>query len=153
MTDLAQKYRPKKFADVAGQPKADAWFRRQVTSKEARSVLVSGPYGTGKTTLGLLYAKALFCEATEDGEPCGACGGCKEFGDTGRGFVDFHRFECGERSTVEEVKGLVDMARAAPWIGKRRVLLLDESHNLSRRAFDALLRVVEFPPHGLPSFS
>jgi DNA polymerase-3 subunit gamma/tau len=146
MTDLAQKYRPQRFADVAGQPKAEAWFRRQVTSKEARSVLLFGPYGTGKTTLGLLYAKALFCEATEDGEPCGTCGGCKGFGDFGRGFPDFQRFECGENSKVEDVKNLVDMARVAPWNGNRRVLMLDEIHNLSRRAFDALLRIVESPP-------
>ena len=146
MTDLAQKYRPRKFADVAGQPKADAWFRRQVTSKEARSVLLSGPYGTGKTTFGLLYARALFCEATEDGEPCGTCGGCKGFGEIGRGFPDFQRFEAGENSKVEDVKNLVDMARVAPWIGNRRVLMLDEIHNFSRRAFDALLRIVETPP-------
>ncbi len=55
MTDLAKKYRPQRFGDVVGQAKADAWFRRQVTSKEARSVLLSRPYGTGKTSLGLLY--------------------------------------------------------------------------------------------------
>ena len=146
MTDLTQKYRPHRFGDVAGQPKADAWFRRQVTSKEARSVLLSGPYGTGKTTLGLIYAKALFCEAPEDGEPCGTCDRCKEFGDIGRDVLDFSRFECGEHSTVEEVKGLLEMARVHPWIGKRRVLMLDEMQNLSRRAFDALLRIVEIPP-------
>jgi DNA polymerase-3 subunit gamma/tau len=146
MTDLAKKHRPKKFGDIVGQPKADTWFRKQVISREGRSVLLSGPYGSGKSSLALIYSQALFCEAPEEGEPCGKCDRCKAFGDTGCGFVDFHRFECGERSTVEEVKGLVDMARAAPWIGKRRVLLPDESHNLSRRAFDALLRIVEFPP-------
>jgi DNA polymerase-3 subunit gamma/tau len=146
MTDLTKKYRPQRFGDVAGQPKADAWFRKQVTSKEARSVLLSGPYGTGKTTLGSIYAKALFCEAPEDGKPCGTCDRCKEFGDIGRGFYDFYRFECGEHSTVEEVKGLLDIARAAPFIGNRRVLMLDEIQYLSRRAFDALLRIVESPP-------
>jgi DNA polymerase-3 subunit gamma/tau len=81
-----------------------------------------------------------------DGEPCGSCDPCKEFGDIGRGFYDFYRFECGEHSTVEEVKGLLDIARAAPFIGNRRVLMLDEIQNLSRRAFDALLRIVESPP-------
>src|ERR1700730_18534731 len=111
MTDLTKRFRPQRFADVVGQPKADAWFRRQVTSKEARSCLVSGPYGTGKTSLGLIYAKALFCEATEDGEPCGTCDRCMEFGDIGRGIVDFQRSECGENSKVEEIKNLIDMAR------------------------------------------
>ncbi len=85
-------------------------------------------------------------QGPEDGEPCGSCDPCKEFGDIGRGFPDFQRFECGKHSTVEEVKGLLDFARAAPRIGNRRVLMLDEIQNLSRRAFDALLRIVESPP-------
>jgi DNA polymerase III gamma/tau subunit len=108
MTDLAKKYRPQRFGEVAGQPKADAWFRRQVISKEARSVLLSGPYGTGKTTLGLLYGKALFCEATEDGEPCGTCDRCKEFGDfedlTGIGHLHTRRERRFQRIIEPEMK-------------------------------------------------
>ena len=146
MPDLAQKYRPRRFGDVAGQRDAVAWLRRQVVSGEARSVLMSGPIGTGKTTLGLIYSKALFCEALENGEPCDACETCVEFGERGRGLTDFLPFECGERSTVDEVKGLLETATTAPFITKRRVALLDEVHNLSRRAFDALLRIVETPP-------
>jgi len=68
-TNLAEKYRPKKFGDIFGQPKADTWFRKQVISREGRSVLLSGPHGTGKTSLGLLYAKALFCLGPKMGNP------------------------------------------------------------------------------------
>jgi len=70
----------------------------------------------------------------------------QRFGDIGRGFPDFQRFECGERSRVEEVIALIGIARTAPLIAKRRVHLLDEIHNLSSRACHALLRIVEVPP-------
>lgn len=146
MTDLAQAYRPQFFRDVAGQAKAVSWLTKQATTSAARSVLISGPFGTGKTTLGRIYAKAIFCEATEGGEPCGKCANCGEFGERGVGVVDLTTFECGERSTVDEVKELLETARAAPWAAKRRVVLLDEVQNLSRRAYDALLKVVESPP-------
>jgi DNA polymerase-3 subunit gamma/tau len=105
-TNLTTKYRPQRFGDVVGQPKADTWFRKQVISREGRSVLLSGPHGLGKTSLGLVYAKALFCEAPEEGEPCGRCDRCKEFGDTGRRVLDFQRLEGGENNKIEAIKGL-----------------------------------------------
>jgi DNA polymerase-3 subunit gamma/tau len=142
-TNLATKYRAKKFRDIVGQPKAETWFRKQIVSREARSVLISGPIGAGKSSYATVYSKALFCDAPEEGEPCVRCDRCKEFGDTGRGFPDFHRFEAGETSTVEAIKGLVDIARVPPWVGTRRVMLLDEIHNLSRRVHNSLLRIVD----------
>src|SRR5271157_2965277 len=122
------------------------WLRKQAASTAGRSVLLSGPSGTGKTTAGLIYAKAVLCETPRNGEACGGCVICKEFGERGRGFGDIQLFECGERSTVEEIKGLLDIARTTPWTANRRVLMLDEIHNLSRRACDALLAVIENPP-------
>lgn len=109
--------------------------------------MLSGAYGTGKSSLALIYAKALLCAAPADGEPCDTCERCKQFGD-GRNSLDFQRFEAGERSKVDEVLGLLTIARHCPSGGTRRVQLLDELHNLSRRAFDALLRIIEMPPAG-----
>jgi DNA polymerase-3 subunit gamma/tau len=114
--------------------------------------LLSGPVGTGKTTAGLIYAKTLLCETPKNGEACGGCANCTGFEELGR-FGDFQSFECGERSTVEEIKDLLDIARTVPWTAKRRVLMLDEIHNLSRRACNALLAVTENPPPGRGSFS
>jgi DNA polymerase-3 subunit gamma/tau len=146
VTDLATKYRPRLFSEIVGQGPAVTWMREQIRSGAGRSVLVAGPVGTGKTTSGLIYAKALLCGSPIDGEACGVCDHCREFGDAGRGVSSFHALECGEHSTVDEVKDLLEVARVAPFLAPRRVLMLDEVHNLSRRASDALLRILEAPP-------
>ncbi|MEH2539175.1 DNA polymerase III subunit [Bradyrhizobium sp. AZCC 1699] len=146
MTDLAIKYRPRRFSEIVGQDPLVTWMREQIRSGAGRSVLVAGPVGTGKTTSGLIYAKALLCGSPVDGEACGACDQCREFGENGRHVPSFHALECGEHSTVEEVKDLLEAARHAPFLARRRVLMLDEVHNLSRRASDALLRILEAPP-------
>jgi DNA polymerase III subunit gamma/tau len=153
MEDLARKYRPRGYDDLVGQETVVLWLRKQAAMRKqaasttGRSVLLFGPSGTGKTTAGLIYAKALSCETPRDGEACGGCVICKEFGESGTGFSDFKLVKCGERSTVEEIKGLLDVARTTPWTANRRVLMLDEIHNLSRRACDALLAVIENPPN------
>jgi DNA polymerase-3 subunit gamma/tau len=146
VTDLAQKYRPRQFSEIVGQVPLVTWMRQQIRSGEGQSVLVAGPVGTGKTTSGLIYAKALLCGSPADDGACGECDQCREFGDHGRDAVSFHALQCGEHSTVEEVKGLLENARIAPFLAPRRVVLLDEMHNLSRRASEALLRILEVPP-------
>ncbi|MHC2531877.1 DNA polymerase III subunit [Bradyrhizobium diazoefficiens] len=146
MTDLAIKYRPRRFSEIVGQDSLVTWMREQIRSGAGRSVLVAGPVGTGKTTSGLIYAKALLCGSPVDGEACGACDPCQEFGENGRNVPSFHALECGEYSTVDEVRDLLEKAKVAPFLAPRRVLMLDEVHNLSRRASDALLRILEAPP-------
>jgi DNA polymerase-3 subunit gamma/tau len=122
------------------------WMSEQIRSGAGRSELVAGPVGTGKTTAGLVYAKALLCGSPVDGEACGVCDPCQEFGDNGRGALSFHSLQCGEHSTVDEVKDLLEKARVAPFLAQRRVMILDEAHNLSKRASDALLHILEVPP-------
>lgn len=146
MTDLATKYRPGRFSEIVGQDSLVSWMREQIRSQAGRSVLVAGPVGTGKTTSGLIYAKALMCDSPVEGEACGACDQCQEFMKDRRNVSSFHVLECGEHSTVEEVKDLLEAAQHAPFLARRRVLMLDEVHNLSRRASDALLRILEAPP-------
>jgi DNA polymerase-3 subunit gamma/tau len=147
MVDLADKYRPRQFGDLVGQPRLVAWMKNQVRSRERRSVLITGPIGTGKTSAGLIYAKAILCSCPDDqGEPCGNCDPCRDFGSRGERLPDVTMFKCGETSTVEKIQELLDIARGAPFIADRRVLLLDEAHNLSRRSFQALLDIAENPP-------
>lgn len=146
VTDLAAKYRPSRFSEIVGQAPLVSWMLERIRSGDGRSVLVAGPVGTGKTTSGLIYAKALLCDSPIEGEACGACEQCQEFAKDRRNLPSFHGLKCGENSTVEEVKELLEKAKVAPFLAPRRVLLLDEVHNLSRRASDALLDILEAPP-------
>lgn len=146
MVDLAEKYRPRRFQDIVGQPRVVTWMKAQICARERRSVLIEGPFGTGKTTAGLIYARSILCTRPDDGEPCGVCESCRGFGGRGERLPDVTLFKCGETSTVEKIQELLDVARSAPFVADRRVLLLDEAHNLSRRSSQALLDIVENPP-------
>ncbi|WP_398471790.1 ATP-binding protein [Tardiphaga sp.] len=146
MVDLAAKFRPRRFKDVVGQAPLTRWMSQQIKSRERRSVLISGPYGTGKSSSAFIYAKAILCLQPKDGEACDTCDDCKDFGARGEQAPDFAYFKCGETSTIEKVQEILEFARVVPFIADRRVLLLDEAHNLSRRAFQALLEITEHPP-------
>lgn len=144
MSDLSQKYRPRRFEDVAGQTSVIARLKFELAQANPRPTLLSGPLGTGKTTLGLIYARALMCQSLEGGEACNQCESCRDFvaGEN----HDFHSYACGERSKIEDVKEIVETAKRKAWSTKRRVFLLDEVSNLSPRAFDGLLSILENPP-------
>ena len=146
MVDLTYKYRPLKFRNIVGQTDSTAWMKEQIGSKERRSVLISGPIGTGKTSSGLIYARAILCDQPNDGEPCTRCTNCRDFGDRGERVPDFCLVKCGEQGGIEKVQEILEFARTAPFYADRRVLMLDEAHNLSRRSFQALLDIAEHPP-------
>lgn len=146
MTVLTDKYRPRRFRDIVGQPGLVEWMKAQIRSRQPKSVLINGPFGTGKTSAGLIYARAILCSRPDDGEPCGTCGSCREFGDRGERSPNVTLFKCGETSTVEEIRELLEIARHPSFIADRRALLLDEAHVLSPRASQALLDIIEYPP-------
>lgn len=146
MVVLTEKYRPRRFRDIVGQPRLVPWMKAQIRSGQPGSVLINGPFGTGKTSAGLIYARAILCSRPDEGEPCGTCGSCREFGDRGERSSNVTLFKCGETSTVEEIRELLNIAKHAPFAADRRVFLLDEAHVLSLRASQALLDITERPP-------
>lgn len=146
MVVLTEKYRPRRFRDVVGQSGLVGWMKAQIRAGEPKSVLINGPFGTGKTSAGLIYARAILCSRPDEGEPCGTCDSCRQFGDRGERASNVTLFKCGETSTVEEVRELLNIARHTPFAGDWRVLLLDEAHVLSPRAAQALLDITEHPP-------
>lgn len=121
-------------------------MRQQIRCREHRSVLLGGQYGVGKTSCGLIYAKAILCEAHRDGEPCNECENCQEFGVRGDLSPNFHYVKCGEHGTIDKIHEVLELARVAPLAADRRVVLIDEAHNLSSRATQGLLDILEFPP-------
>ena len=142
---LARKWRPKKFADVAGQ---DHIIRALVNALEGERVhhayLFAGTRGVGKTTVARILAKALNCEAGVHAEPCCECSACLSI-DQGR-FVDLIEVDAASRTKVEQTRDLLENVQYTPAAGRYKVYLIDEVHMLSANSFNALLKTLEEPP-------
>jgi len=141
---LYRKWRPRAFAEVAGQDAVVRTMTNAVGSgKFAHAYLFSGPRGTGKTTMGRLLAKAVNCTAPKDGEPCNACDNCLSFIE-GRAF-DLIELDAASNRGIDEIRNLRDKANFAP-VATYKVYLVDEVHMLTEPAFNALLKTLEEPP-------
>lgn len=145
MPSLSQIHRPKTFADVTGQSHVTETLRKEIaTGKLGHAFLFCGPRGIGKTTSARIFAKALNCEKTKDGEPCNACEPCLAANE-GRQ-LDLIEQDAATHNGVDDMRELIDHVRFAPLGGKRKVYVLDEAHMLTGPAWNALLKTLEEPP-------
>ncbi len=106
--------------------------------------LFTGTRGVGKTTLARIMAKALNCETGVTPTPCGVCSSCQEI-DGGR-FVDYIELDAASNRGVDDMTQLLDRATYAPTRGRYKVYVIDEVHQLSGHAFNAMLKTLEEPP-------
>ncbi|MEZ6005279.1 MAG: DNA polymerase III subunit gamma/tau [Planctomycetota bacterium] len=142
---LARKYRPKTFAEVAGQDVVLSTLRGAIESgRIGHAYLFTGPRGTGKTTSARLLAKALNCEKGPTAEPCGVCERCRAL-DAGAE-ADVIEIDAASNTSVEDVRILRDQAGYKPLAARFKIFLIDEVHMLSKAAFNALLKTLEEPP-------
>jgi len=142
---LYRKWRPQAFAEVVGQEPVTRTLRNSVASDRiAHAYLLSGPRGTGKTSIGRLIAKAANCAAPVEGEPCNQCDSCRDFLE-GRA-MDFVEQDAASHNSVEDIRQLRENVILNPMSGRYKVYLLDEVHMLSRGAENALLKTLEEPP-------
>ncbi len=142
---LARKWRPRKFADVAGQDHVVRALTNSLASERVHhAYLFAGTRGVGKTTVARILAKALNCEAGVQSEPCGECSACKSI-DEGR-FVDLIEVDAASRTKVEQTRELLENVQYTPTAGRYKVYLIDEVHMLSASSFNALLKTLEEPP-------
>ncbi|MCW8176884.1 DNA polymerase III subunit gamma/tau [Verminephrobacter aporrectodeae] len=150
---LARKYRPRNFAEMAGQEHVVQALSNALTRQRLHhAYLFTGTRGVGKTTVARILAKALNCQGP-DGQggitaaPCGLCPACTDI-DSGR-FVDYTELDAASNRGVDEVQSLLEQAVYKPVQGRFKVFMIDEVHMLTNTAFNAMLKTLEEPPEYL----
>jgi DNA polymerase-3 subunit gamma/tau len=147
---LARKYRPQRFADVAGQDHVTRTLMNALRQNRiAHGYIFSGHRGIGKTTIARIVAMALNCrtevgsEARPTPEPCGVCDSCVEIRQGNA--VDVIEIDAATNRGIDEIRELRDAARYAPSRDRYKIYILDEAHQITEAAFNALLKTLEEP--------
>ena len=145
--NLDTKYRPRTFDEVIGQDVAVAILRTTVINRKYHSAyLLSGLSGIGKTTVGRIFAKAVLCENPVNGNPCGTCGSCLLFdGERHFGYRELDAATYGGKDDMVKLRDDANFLSTE----RKKILLLDECHDISRQGQDALLKQVEQCPEHL----
>lgn len=142
---LYRKWRPQRFADVAGQPHVTKTLLNELRGGHiAHAYLFTGSRGTGKTTCAKILSKAVNCLSPVDGDPCGECENCRGI-DSGS-ILDVIEIDAASNNGVDNIRDLREEANYTPAKAKYRVYIIDEVHMLSTGAFNALLKTLEEPP-------
>jgi DNA polymerase-3 subunit gamma/tau len=142
---LYRKYRPQSFSEVIGQDHVVQTLKNAVEGNLiSHAYLFSGPRGSGKTTLARILAKAVNCKNPKKGEPDNTCAYCLEIGQ-GKA-LDFVEIDAASNRGIDEIRDLKEGIRFAPARLKYKVFVIDEAHQLTKEASNALLKTLEEPP-------
>lgn len=143
---LYRKYRPQTFGEVIGQEHVVQTLTNSIKGKNiSHAYLFSGPRGSGKTTIARLFAKSINCENLKDGfEPCNKCSSCLEIMQ-GKS-LDLIEIDAASHTGVDDVRQLIEGIKFAPVKSKYKIFIVDECHQLSKSAANALLKTLEEPP-------
>ena len=142
---LARKWRPKSFAELAGQEHVVRALSNALTQNRLHhAYLFTGTRGVGKTTVARILAKCLNCETGISATPCGQCSACTQI-DSGR-FVDLLELDAASNTGIDNMREVLDNAQYAPTVGRFKVYIIDEVHMLSKAAFNSMLKTLEEPP-------
>lgn len=144
---ISRKYRPKLFSEIVGQEHIVQTLKNAIAANMAgHAYLFAGPRGTGKTTIARLLAKSLNCLNRKAGEfePCNICDSCLEISQGNA--IDLVEIDAASNRGIDEIRDLKDGIRFLPVKSRYKVFIIDESHQLTKEASNALLKTLEEPP-------
>lgn len=142
---LARKWRPQRFEDIVGQNHITRVLRNAISAgRIAHAYLLAGVRGVGKTTAARILAKALNCEKGPTVDPCNQCSQCSEITDGSS--IDVYEVDGASNRGIDEVRQIIENVRYQPAKSRFKIYIIDEVHQVTKPAFEALLKTLEEPP-------
>jgi DNA polymerase III subunit gamma/tau len=142
---IARKYRPQSFAELIGQEHVRTTLENAISQKRiAHGYIFSGQRGTGKTTVARILARCLNCIEGPTTKPCGKCASCLEV--TAGNAVDVIEIDAASNRGINEMRELRENVRYRPARDRYKIFIVDEAHQITNEAFNALLKTLEEPP-------
>ena len=144
-TALYRKYRSQNFDEIVGQKHIITSLTNQIKNNQVgHAYLFTGTRGTGKTSIAKIFAKAINCPHSHNGNPCNKCEICESI--TNGTNVDILEIDAASNNRVDEIRELREKVKYPPVTCKYKVYIIDEVHMLTDSAFNALLKTLEEPP-------
>src|SRR6266576_3422908 len=142
---IARKYRPQTFSELISQEHVRTTLENAITQQSiAHGYIFAVQRGTGKTTVARIMARCLNCIQGPTATPCGVCASCKEI--TAGGTVDVIEIDAASNRGINEMRELRENVRYQPARDRYKVFIIDEAHQITNEAFNALLKTIEEPP-------
>src|SRR3954452_14324924 len=142
---IARKYRPAQFSELISQEHVRTTLENAITQRRiAHGYILCGQRGTGKTTVARIMARCLNCVNGPTATPCGVCASCIEV--TAGNSVDVIEIDAASNRGINEMRELRDNIRYRPARDRYKVFIIDEAHQITNEAFNALLKTLEEPP-------